>query len=131
MEDNILYLKDSKGTVHGVFVPIALWLEIQKSCGSVLKSITEQDDTPEPMDAFAEFLAYWDFPYPYDPAVHCPHCGAETSNWRNDPLHPFKLANASFGGLLVFHCRKCGTTIRHKHFKDHVCHEHTVPNESK
>jgi len=79
----------------------------------------------EPLDDFRRFMDSWDFPYEYSPAVKCPVCGSETEDWRTDPFHPFMLANANMGGLLVFHCTQCGSTIRQKHFKDKVVTEFT------
>ena len=52
--------------------------------------------------------------------------GAETDDWRTDPAHPFHLTTANLGGLLVFRCARCHTTIRQKHFRDHRALEHTV-----
>ncbi len=83
----------------------------------------------EPLDDFKKFLDFWDFSYEYDPAVVCPVCGSETEDWRTDPFHPFTLANANIGGLLVFHCKECGATIRQKHFKDKMVAEVTPAPE--
>ena len=126
MDDKILYLSDDRGRQLGVYIPLAIWQRLQPVCQHLLEPAPSQKQ-PEPLANFAEFMQCWDFRYPYDPAVCCPHCGASTSDWRNDPARPFTLANANFGGLLVFHCRHCGATIRHKYFKDHVCHELTLP----
>ena len=60
-----------------------------------------------------------------------PDCGRETGDWRTDPTHPFALSNANTGGLLVFQCLNCGTTIRLKHFKDEVVCEHTLPSRPR
>ncbi|MDD7478117.1 MAG: hypothetical protein PUK52_10210 [Desulfovibrio sp.] len=79
----------------------------------------------EPLDDFRRFMDSWDFPYEYSPAVKCPVCGSETEDWRTDPFHPFLLSNANMGGLLVFHCTQCGSTIRQKHFKDKMVTEFT------
>lgn len=119
---------DNAGNTLAVQIPWKTWQRIAPVVEPLLAPATPRKavkDRPEPMDAFEEFLQYWTFRYPYSPAVACPHCGEKTENWREDPRHPFKLANANIGGLLVFHCIACGTTIRLKHFKDHVAVEHT------
>ena len=82
-----------------------------------------------PLASFDELMQFWDFKYPYSPSVTCPHCQATTADWRNDPAQPFVLTNANIGGLLVFYCRACGTTIRQKHFHKHMAVEHTTPKE--
>ena len=122
MKDQIRYLTDARGTLVAVQLPLALWEKVQPllEAASPAEAPTE---APEPMDAFADFLRYWDFRYPYDPAVSCPHCGRHVEDWRTAAGHPFRLANANLGGLLVFHCQGCGATIRQKHFRDHVALE--------
>ena len=85
----------------------------------------------ESLKEFRDFLSQWDFDYDYSGSVHCPNCGRETGDWRTDPTHPFALSNANTGGLLVFQCLNCGTTIRLKHFKDEVVCEHTLPFRAK
>lgn len=85
----------------------------------------------EPLEDFVKFMDSWDFSYEYSPTVKCPCCGNATDDWRTDPLHPFVLANANIAGLLVFHCTKCGATIRQKHFKDHVAFEFTPSHPSR
>lgn len=82
---------------------------------------------PESLKEFRGFLEHWDYDYSYSGAVSCPVCQNSTTDWRTDPLHPFLLSNANQGGLLVFQCTHCGTTIRQKHFKDEVVCEHTLP----
>ncbi|MBD5538641.1 MAG: hypothetical protein HDQ94_01375 [Desulfovibrio sp.] len=126
MNEQILYLTDERGNIVAVQLPVALWERV--------KDALPADGTPspagvnaaaEPLEGFEDFLRYWDFRYPYDPAVSCPHCGAHVADWRTAPGHPFQLANANLGGLLVFHCKGCGATIRQKHFRDHVALEST------
>lgn len=126
MKEPIHYVTDERGNIVAVQLPLALWERLRPALAA------EGEDTsdagaplPEPMDGFADFLRYWDFRYPYDPAVRCPHCGVHVEDWRTAPGHPFHLANANLGGLLVFHCRSCGATIRQKHFRDHVALEST------
>lgn len=121
MKEQIHYLSDERGNIVAVQIPVTLWErlkpQLQAQCGA------EESPAPEPLEAFEEFLRYWDFRYPYDPAVRCPQCGREVADWRCDPAHVFRLANANLGGLLVFHCQGCGATIRQKHFRDHVALE--------
>ena len=69
------------------------------------------------MADFERLLQFWDFRYPYSPEVTCPRCGAHTADWRNDPAHPFHLTTANLGGLLVFRCKSCQSTVRQKHFR--------------
>ena len=125
----LLYLTDADKHVQAVQIPWELWRKIELLARPVLDSLMKpsSEEPVEPLPAFEEFLHYWDFRYPYSPAVNCPHCGAATQNWRDDPAHPFRLTNANLGGLLVFHCRACGATIRQKHFRDHMAVEHTAP----
>ena len=124
MKDQFRYVTDTQGNLIAVQLPLALWEKVRP----LLETAASHDAPPEmsePLDAFADFLRYWDFRYPYDPAVSCPHCGRHVEDWRTAPGHPFRLANANFGGLLVFHCQGCGATIRQKHFRDHVALEST------
>lgn len=124
---NILYLVDENGSIQSVQIAYDFWKKIEK----VIQPYLEQKEQAPvqqqgPLNDFKTLMEYWDFKYPYSPKVHCPHCEASTDDWQNDVQHTFILTNANLGGLLVFHCTKCGTTIRHKHFYDHVSIEHTV-----
>ena len=125
----LLYLTDARNHVLAVQIPWDIWRKIEPLARPALDALMEgvSEEPAEPLAAFEEFLRYWDFRYFYSPAVHCPHCGAATQDWREDPAHPFRQSNANLGGLLVFHCRACGATIRQKHFHDHVTVEHTAP----
>lgn len=125
MPESLSFLVDASGKKIAVLLPWSLWKRVEPLVQSVLESADESEDFTEPVAAFDEFLRYWDFHYPYSPMVHCPVCGSSTENWREDPEHPFLLVNANLGGLLVFRCKRCNTTIRQKHFKDHVALEHT------
>lgn len=126
MKEEIQYVTDERGNIVAVQVPLALWERLKGTLAAEAAAAPGAvADIPEPMDGFADFLRYWDFRYPYDPAVSCPHCGAQVADWRTAPGHPFQLANANLGGLLVFHCKSCGATIRQKHFRDHVALEST------
>lgn len=126
MQEQVHYLTDERGNIVAVQISPAMWERLKpllQSRDSAEK--TADAPAPEPLEAFAEFLRYWDFRYAYDPAVRCPRCGHHVADWRSAPEHPFRLTNANLGGLLVFHCQRCGATIRQKHFRDHVALEST------
>lgn len=125
-ESSLRYVTDTEGHILSVQIPWELWEKIEPSVRPLLyPARAEPALPPEPLSDFEDFLRYWDFRYEYDPAVRCPHCGKISNDWRNDPEHPFSLTNANLGGLLVFRCKSCNCTIRQKHFRDHVAHEHT------
>ena len=128
MNNAILYLVDEAGAIKGVQLSPELWKKAEKL---VLPLLEEQEASEVqregPLKDFQTLMEYWDFSYPYSPRVRCPHCGACVDDWRSDEKHTFILNTANLGGLLVFHCTRCGTTIRHKHFKDHMSIEHTIP----
>lgn len=126
MNDQIRYVTDAAGNIVAVQIPLPLWERLQPLLTPEDgRAETVEAEAPEPLESFADFLRFWDFRYPYDPAVRCPYCGQHVEDWRTAPGHPFRLANANFGGLLVFHCKGCGATIRQKHFRDHVALEST------
>ncbi|MDR2743638.1 MAG: hypothetical protein LBB66_00295 [Desulfovibrio sp.] len=110
-----------------VQIPYALWECVKEHAISCCAASppAPASHPAEPLEAFAEFLQYWDFHYPYSPAVSCPQCGIAVEDWRAGEERPFCLTNANLGGLLVFRCRNCNTTIRQKHFRDHVAFEYT------
>lgn len=126
------YVTDAKGNVASVIIPWPLWEKMEPKVRNLLVADVKPQEltqAPGPLAGFDELMQYWDFKYPYSPAVTCPHCGVSAPDWRNDPNKNFILTNANIGGLLVFHCRACGTTIRQKHFHNHVAVEHTTPKE--
>ena len=124
----IHFLVTSDGEIQAVQIPYKLWKNIEPVVRPYLEE--KKDDVlvqkQGPLNDFKTLMQYWDFSYPYSPHVKCPHCGAETNDWMDKQGDQFILTNANLGGLLVFHCQKCGTTIRHKHFKDHIAYEHTI-----
>ena len=127
---NIRYLVDEKGTIEAVQLSAKDWAKVEKLVLRVLdENESKLTQKQGPLNDFKTLMEYWDFSYPYSPEVTCPHCGAATEDWRKDSEHIFILTNANLGGLLVFHCSRCGTTIRQKHFKDHISYEHTVPQK--
>lgn len=125
-EKHIFYLRDAQDNLCGVQLSASLWELARPAVEKALARLMPPEEAAEPLEDFRQFLEYWDFKYPYDPAVKCPHCGAETDDWRTDSAHPFHLTTANLGGLLVFRCARCHTTIRQKHFRDHRALEHTV-----
>lgn len=120
--DEIMKLFDANGNFTGVFVPAAIWENLERQLDQTKALENAGDD----LDGFRELLDSWSFSYPYDPAVDCPVCGQKSEDWQNDPAHPFRLSSASLGGLLVFQCAKCGATIRHKYFRRHVAKEYSA-----
>jgi hypothetical protein len=134
MLDNPLlqYVTDAKGNIASVIIPWALWEKMEPKVRKLLEAEAGPKEIVQaagPLASFDELMQFWDFKYPYSPSVTCPHCAAATEDWRNDPAQPFVLTNANIGGLLVFYCRACGTTIRQKHFHKHMAVEHTTPKE--
>ena len=132
MKEDLLYLVDEKGSLKAVQLSATLWNRVESLVAPLLaqKDVVTTVQQQGPLNDFKTLMEYWDFTYPYSPAVTCPHCGAHTDDWRCEPQKDFILTNANLGGLLVFHCLHCGTTIRHKHFRDHVSYEHTTPVRS-
>lgn len=128
MED-ILYLRDARGELRAVQLSNALWEKTKTHILAVQDVPQPPQEYAEPLEAWEEFKAYWDFQYPFCADVSCAYCGAQSADWEHDPAHPFKLRNAHLGGLLVFHCTACGATVRKKHFKDHMVFEMTPPGE--
>lgn len=123
---HVLYVVDKNGVIQNVQLSAALWERVEKKVLAAEEELNPKPTAevqPEPVDRFKKFIEAWDFRYEYSPAVHCPDCGVRTEDWQNDPAHPFHLKNANIGGLLVFHCKKCGATVRVMHFKDHVAIE--------
>lgn len=115
----IIHLYDEKGTFIGVQLDAATWLAIKP----LIKQHAQTFPPPDALEDFKKFMAAWDFKYDYDASVTCPACHSATRNWQTDKNRPFSLHNANIGGLLVFHCNKCGATIRHKYFRDHMDRE--------
>ncbi len=101
MQQNILYLTDKNGNLKAVQISVDLWNQLKP-----LLPKTGNPTSPEPVGNDMEAFEH-----------------TSTSDGRNDPEKPFVLANANFGGLLVFHCKTCGAIIKQMHFKDHVATE--------
>lgn len=127
MTEQLLRLYDAGGNLLCVQIAPSLWQKIEPAVERLLGDASPKQRLEDDLGAFGEFLKFWDFKYPYEPAVDCPHCHASTSDWRNDPARPFRLANANIGGLLVFHCENCGATVRQKYFRDHKAVEYSLP----
>ena len=103
---HLLYLTDRQGNLEGVQLSAALWSHCEAAVVKALKAMEPPLEhlNDEPVADFERLLQFWDFRYPYSPEVTCPHCGAHTADWRNDPAHPFHLTTANLGGLLLFRC---------------------------
>lgn len=127
--DHFLPLYDNKGNLYAVMLSAELWDKNRRKLEPVIRVMLEElepTEKPEPFHQWEEFMAYWDFKYPYCADVECRNCGSRTDDWRNDPAKPFRLKSAQIGGLAVFHCNACGATVRKKHFKDHMCFEFSL-----
>lgn len=127
MKEKIHYLHTNDGSLVAVQIPAVIWRQIEP----FLDKLPAAPETAcEDMEGFQEFMAAWNFPYKYKPRVSCPGCGANTDDWQTDPQKPFELSSADISGHLVFHCKRCGATIRQKYFKDHMDEEFTLPASS-
>lgn len=118
MLKDIVHLYDAEGNLVGVQLSADLWRKVEPFI-----KMPENGKQSDDLNAFEDFLRFWDFRYEYEPSVECPLCSSSTPDWRTDNDHPFRLKNANIGGLLVFHCENCGATIRQKYFKDHMAVE--------
>lgn len=128
LSNHIHCFTNAQGELESVHLSPALWERVKNRVLAAEQSLLladNPDEKPEPLAAVEELKNYWDFSYPYSPDVRCNHCGAATMDWENDPRHPFHLNNANFAGLIVFRCKNCGSTVRKKHFKNHVAFECT------
>lgn len=127
--DHYLPLYDNSGNLYAVQLSAEFWgrfrHRLEPLIGSLLEEM-EPTERPEPLHEWDAFKQYWDFKYPYNAYVECGNCGARTDDWTVDTAKPFRLRSAQLGGLAVFTCRACGATIRKKHFKDHICFEHSL-----
>ncbi len=128
-KSHVLPLYDQHGNLHSMTISATLWDRVGQEVAPILeralKSAHPPAEQPEPLQDWEAFKAFWDFLYPFNAEVQCNGCGAHTVDWEHDEPKLFRLTNASLGGLLVFRCKQCGATIRKKHFKDHICYEHT------
>lgn len=127
--DHFLPLYDKNGTLYSVMLSAELWSKYRFKLQPIIRGMLEEMEPvekPEPLEEWEDFKKYWDFKYPYEATVRCGNCGAASEDWLNDPQKPFRLKSAQLGGLAVFECKGCGATVRKKHFKDHVCFEHSI-----
>ena len=128
-ENHVKPLYDREGNLHGVLLSPEIWAKAGKKISKILDQAQGKETSEinqEPIEDWQMFKDYWDFKYPFNAKVSCKACGAESENWEEDSPRIFHLTNASLSGLLVFHCEKCGGTVRKKHFKDHICFEATT-----
>ncbi len=127
--ENALFLYDKDGKLHSVQLSAAIWEQCRNKLEPYIQAAFAKEaptPKPEPLHEWEELKQYWDFKYPISTEVHCDNCGANSSDWENDPAKPFRLKGANLGGLVVFSCAHCGATIRKKHFKDHICFEYST-----
>ncbi len=126
-QNHILYVVNLEGEPQAIQLSPDLWAKVEDHVKAAAKTLEQPEDPftkPEALAALQELKDCWDFTYPFEPSMHCDACGARTEDFEHDPLHPFHLTNANFGGLLVFQCR-CGATVRKKHFHRKVDYECT------
>lgn len=131
--EHIHYVTNAQGELTSVQLSPSLWERVKLRVLAVESSLHDAENPysrPEPLEAVEELKQYWDFTYPYAPDVRCNHCGSATMDWEHDPNHPFHLNNANFAGLMVFRCKNCGSTVRKKHFKNHIAFECTPVDNS-
>lgn len=131
---HFMELFDADGQLRGVHISPELWTRLKERFLPTLEAALYELDPacrpkplerPEPMDEWETLLQYWDFTYPPDYDVTCEHCGATTTDWRQDDPRKFRLTNANLGGLVTFQCQTCKALILKKHFKKHLtveCH---------
>lgn len=126
---HVLPLYDRHGNLHSITISSELWNRVSRKVAPILENALDAMYPPvevaEPLDDWESFKEFWDFRYPFNAEVQCNCCGVKTEDWEHDEAKPFRLTNANLGGLLVFRCKACGATVRKKHFKDHICYEHT------
>lgn len=119
-------LYDNEGQLQAVMLSAEFWSRYRHVLEARINSCLQEMEPrirEEPMQEWETFKQYWDFKYPYCADVKCLKCGARSNDWLNDPDKPFLFKSADLGGLAVFVCKSCGSTIRKKHFKDHICFE--------
>ena len=124
--EHFIQLYDKNGNLHSVQLSAEAWQKGGKPLTNLIESLFT-DDAPsevvEPVHEWEQFKQYWDFEYPICSDVECKVCGIKVDNWQTAPDHPFTLKSAQLGGLVVFICKGCGSIVRKKHFKDHICFE--------
>ncbi len=124
--ERILKVHDFRGNLSGVMIRADIWAEIENLLSA---RIATSYGPREDLSGFKDLMQAWNFRYPYDPAVQCPKCGSQTPDWSADEPRVFNLVSGSLSGLLVFRCAKCGATVRHKYFKDHMTVESSSPDD--
>ena len=78
MLDNPLlqYVTDAKGNIASVIIPWALWEKMEPKVRKLLEAEAGPKEITQaagPLASFDELMQFWDFKYPYSPAVTCPH----------------------------------------------------------
>lgn len=129
-ENSIVHAYDASGRRLGVFIPSALWDQLDDDIRNALaKPVRKPIPRKEPVADWEALVSCWDFPYPVDMDVHCKHCGNDTSDWQQDQPRKFHLKAANLGGLVSFECCECRSRIRKNHFKDQIEVSCTPPLE--
>lgn len=121
-EKHILKLYDDTGLLVAVQISPQLWSRCEKL---LAQAELPKMDQSAALQEFKTFMQSWTYRYPYNPAVVCPICGAETPDWQND--EKFILKTASLGGTLIFQCSSCGANVRQKYFR-HNMEVEATPN---
>ena len=124
--EHFIELYDKNGNFHSIQLSAEAWKKGGKPLTNLVESLFAKEapiEAAEPVAEWETFQQYWDFEYPICADVECKTCGIKVDNWQTAPEHPFTLKSAQLGGLVVFICKGCGSIVRKKHFKDHICFE--------
>lgn len=118
---NIVHAFDAQGNPLGVFIPFAVWEQLDQHIRQALDAPNKQlQQIKEPIDDWEMLVSCWDFPYPVDTDVACQVCENQTQDWKQDSPRKFHLKAANLGGLVSFECCSCQARIRKNHFKDAI-----------
>lgn len=118
---NIVHAFDAQGKPLGVFIPFALWEQLDENIRKALDGPNKKlQEIKEPTGDWDMLVSCWDFPYPVDTDVHCQLCENQTQDWKQDTPRKFLLKAANLGGLVSFECCQCQSRIRKNHFKDAI-----------
>ncbi|PTN36524.1 hypothetical protein [Desulfonatronum sp. SC1] len=119
--NDIIHAFDAQGKPLGVFIPFALWEQLDQKTRNALERPTAKfQEIKEPIGDWEMLVSCWDFPYPVDTDVHCRLCDNQTQDWQQDNPRKFLLKAANLGGLVSFECAQCQARIRKNHFKDAI-----------
>lgn len=124
-------LYDEQGHLYGVLVSPVLWEKLKEQAEALTGRGCEPELPPEPLKAWEDLKASWDFKYPVDTDVLCSVCGASTEDWQQDDPRKFRLKAANFTGIVSFQCMQCKARILKKHFTDKITVETKPFQETK